>query len=86
MFRRKQPKKSRKEIWRSCKRKIKHKAWPSAAEHMARLEEIARPGEKYNIYYCPHCHGLHVGHKKRGGPPKKKRKKRRPPRFPNSEE
>lgn len=86
MFRRKQPKQTRKQIWRSCKRKIRHKAWPSAADHVDRLKQVAQPDEQFTIYYCGHCHGLHVGHKKRGGPTRKKRKKRRPPRFPPHEE
>lgn len=46
----------------TCERtgKVKHKTFKLAKDSARRMKE--RHNEPVTPYYCPHCHGYHVGH------------------------
>jgi len=52
---------SKRALWRrSCKGKVRHECEQYADRHVRALEEQGEKGIR--SYYCPFCHGWHVGH------------------------
>ena len=49
-----------------CRRKVYH-AKRSKAEQGVLAMTRKHPGQKFQVYECPWCHGFHVGHAKDEG-------------------